>query len=293
MSDVSQIDGNAVRLRRESQGWALSDLATRACLSVKQVRQIEEGGMTAFYSETVKLTAARKLANLLDMTEGQLFGQHTIQLEHLTDPDHEEVFADQAQLGDRAHFSQQVGGLNAQSNPFTRSEALHILAQPPEHLELQEPDVAVEEPPELEQLAPQGSPPSSSELQTAALSSVQTTATEAEAPAQIPSADPAQAANNSGYFLKILALFLVALAAAALLKPANMDEKSPPSVPETSVAPVPPVLNSPAESTSTAPASTPSEMNAMETKSPANGVVNKTDQGGATKPTTAPAPAGQ
>ena len=97
MSDVSQIDGNAVRLRRESQGWALSDLATRACLSVKQVRQIEEGGMTAFYSETVKLTAARKLANLLDMTEGQLFGQHTIQLEHLTDPDHEEVFADQAQ----------------------------------------------------------------------------------------------------------------------------------------------------------------------------------------------------
>ena len=75
MSDVSQIDGNAVRLRRESLSLGLADVATRACLSVKQVRQIEEGGMTAFYSETVKLTAARKVAGLLSLPEAELFGQ--------------------------------------------------------------------------------------------------------------------------------------------------------------------------------------------------------------------------
>ena len=133
MSDVSQIDGNAVRLQRESQGWALSDLATRACLSVKQVRQIEEGGMTAFYSETVKLTAARKIAALLQMSEQQLFGQTSPAAVTV------EAEAQEDQLG--AESSVQTlglakwGGLNSQTSPITRSEALHELAQPPEHVE--------------------------------------------------------------------------------------------------------------------------------------------------------------
>ena len=72
MSDISQIDGQSVRLKRESLGWAISDLATMACLSTKQIKQIEEGGMTAFYSESVKLTAARKVAGLLQMSETQV-----------------------------------------------------------------------------------------------------------------------------------------------------------------------------------------------------------------------------
>ena len=31
MSDISQIDGHAVRLQRETLGWATTDLATLAC----------------------------------------------------------------------------------------------------------------------------------------------------------------------------------------------------------------------------------------------------------------------
>ena len=77
MSDISQIDGQSVRLKRESMGWAVTDMATLACLSVKQIKQIEEGGTSAFYSESVKLTAARKVAALLDMSDAQLFGQNT------------------------------------------------------------------------------------------------------------------------------------------------------------------------------------------------------------------------
>jgi len=75
MSDVSQIDGQSVRRKRESLGWAVTDMATMACLSSKQIRQIEEGGLAAFYSENVKLTAARKVAGLLQMTDAELFGQ--------------------------------------------------------------------------------------------------------------------------------------------------------------------------------------------------------------------------
>lgn len=129
MSDVSQIDGNAVRLQRESQGWALSDLATRACLSVKQVRQIEEGGMTAFYSETVKLTAARKIAALLHMSEKQLFGQtlsSALPVEVEAQEDHLSAPSTTQALG-----LAQWGGLNNQINPISRSEVLHELAQPP------------------------------------------------------------------------------------------------------------------------------------------------------------------
>ena len=74
MSDVSQIDGNAVRLRRESLSLGLADVATRACLSVKQGRQTDECGITAFYSENVKLTPARKVAGLVTFPEAGLFG---------------------------------------------------------------------------------------------------------------------------------------------------------------------------------------------------------------------------
>ena len=80
MSDISQIDGQSVRLKRESFGWAISDMATMACLSAKQIKQIEEGGLGAFYSESVKLTAAKKVAGILQMTEAELFGQAAPQI---------------------------------------------------------------------------------------------------------------------------------------------------------------------------------------------------------------------
>jgi transcriptional regulator with XRE-family HTH domain len=55
------INGELLRLRREARGWLLNDLATRACMSVKQIRQLEEGGMSSFYSAAVKVTSAKKL----------------------------------------------------------------------------------------------------------------------------------------------------------------------------------------------------------------------------------------
>jgi len=76
MSDHDMsIDGSLLRLQRESRGWTMTDMAVRSCLSVKQIRQLEEGGSESFYSEAVKLTAAKKVASLLGLSTAQVLGQ--------------------------------------------------------------------------------------------------------------------------------------------------------------------------------------------------------------------------
>ena len=73
MSQAHNINGELIKLRREERGWVQTDLATRACMSVKQIRQIEEGGISAFYSESVKVSAAKKIAGILGITENDLW----------------------------------------------------------------------------------------------------------------------------------------------------------------------------------------------------------------------------
>lgn len=75
MSDTPQtINGELLRLKRESLGWLISDLATRACMSTKQIRQLEEGGSSSFYSESVKLTSAKKVGAILGLTSDEVLG---------------------------------------------------------------------------------------------------------------------------------------------------------------------------------------------------------------------------
>lgn len=75
MSDTPQtINGELLRLKRESRGWLISDLATRACMSTKQIRQLEEGGSSAFYSESVKRTSAKKVGGILGLSPDEVFG---------------------------------------------------------------------------------------------------------------------------------------------------------------------------------------------------------------------------
>jgi transcriptional regulator with XRE-family HTH domain len=69
------INGELLRLRREARGWVLNDLATRACMSVKQIRQLEEGGMSSFYSAAVKMTSAKKVGALLGLSAEEVFAQ--------------------------------------------------------------------------------------------------------------------------------------------------------------------------------------------------------------------------
>jgi len=69
------INGELLRLRREARGWVLNDLATRSCMSVKQIRQLEEGGVSSFYSIAVKITAAKKVGALLGLSAEEVFEQ--------------------------------------------------------------------------------------------------------------------------------------------------------------------------------------------------------------------------
>jgi len=240
-------------------------------LSVKQVRQIEEGGMTAFYSETVKLTAARKVAGLLSLPEAELFGQASPQSDPpLADAPDDGLEQDVSLIGPSVQ-SRFGGELSTQHAPITRSEALHVLAQPPEHLE--------------EETAVTAAPEGQSGLDaTAAITPVQSATEEpqvmahgpkASAPVPLldtssPSAESAPKEvvepQGSGYLLKILALFVVALAAAALLKPKTVQDNpvNPPgaeTAAEPPAAPVPPVesigYSEPAPSPEVKPDSTP------------------------------------
>ncbi len=234
MSDVSQIDGSAIRLKREAQGWALTDMANRACLSVKQIRQIEEGGMTAFYSESVKLTAARKVAGLLQMSETQLFGQQPPPI----DPPEEDLLQASAQETKPDLSATLAAAPVAAANPLLRGEALHVLAQPPEHLD---------EPQSTDAAAAEDSPSSPPEANLNAPTVVEETAAPAPTSAAPPAPDtaaPSEAPTpeGSGYVMKIAALFLVALAAAALLRPKALEDK--PELPAAMETPAPPpVLN--------------------------------------------------
>jgi len=206
MSNISQIDGSVVRLRREAQGWAINDLAARACLSVKQIRQIEEGGLSSFYSENVKLTAAKKVASLLELSEAQLFGQLP-----LYPPQAEE----ESLLFDAHSGPSRVGSADA-ALPATavvstgvhlsRSEPLHFLAQPPEvEWAAGSQDEEISKPQDAE------------------------TGTASVLPAQAINESLAEAPNpSSNYFLKILVLFLVAIAVAALLRPQGLETNTVP-----------------------------------------------------------------
>ena len=215
MSDISQIDGQSVRLKRETLGWAVTDMATLACLSVKQIKQIEEGGTSAFYSESVKLTAARKVAALLNMTDAQLFGQKTpVTVEPAFVPD-----TANASLAQSAFANPESTALaDTPHAALARSEALHELAQPPEHIDTAPLD-------------------SSAHVSSHAEVSVQPAqAMVAEEASPNPSQASAQPAGNGGYMLKIFALFLVALAVAAFLRPKAGEDK-----PEQETAAPPPV----------------------------------------------------
>ena len=73
MTVDNDINGSLLKIKRESLGWTLADMAARACLSTKQVRQLEEGGDNSFYSHAIKLTVAKKIALILNISEDELF----------------------------------------------------------------------------------------------------------------------------------------------------------------------------------------------------------------------------
>ena len=70
---LPEIRKEAFTKAREALGLSAKDLSKRACLSERQIEQIENGDSSSFYSAQVKFTAAKKVAGLLKLTPEEAF----------------------------------------------------------------------------------------------------------------------------------------------------------------------------------------------------------------------------
>ncbi len=138
MSDTPQtINGELLRLKRESLGWLISDLATRACMSIKQIKQLEEGGSSSFYSESVKLTSAKKVGSILGLTQDEVFGVVTQEPEVATqdaDAMVAEMVSDTPAQGVMSHTAEPAANLAEVTTdaPQVQSESHMLSASSPE-----------------------------------------------------------------------------------------------------------------------------------------------------------------
>jgi hypothetical protein len=65
-----------IKAQRETQGLTLQALAALSCLSVRQVQQIEEGGLSAFYNEDIKRKATEKVMGVLGLDDQPCHDPH-------------------------------------------------------------------------------------------------------------------------------------------------------------------------------------------------------------------------
>jgi transcriptional regulator with XRE-family HTH domain len=72
-SQPLEIRKEAFTAARISAGLSTKDLGALACLSTRQIEQIENGESSSFYGSQVKYTAAKKVAKLLKLSEENAF----------------------------------------------------------------------------------------------------------------------------------------------------------------------------------------------------------------------------
>jgi transcriptional regulator with XRE-family HTH domain len=70
---LPKIVGECFKDTREKLGLSIEELANKALLSNSQIRQIEDNELSAFYSPAIKYTSAKKVANILGLSEDQAF----------------------------------------------------------------------------------------------------------------------------------------------------------------------------------------------------------------------------
>jgi transcriptional regulator with XRE-family HTH domain len=66
---LPEIQGNVLKAAREKLRLDPHELAIKACLSKKHITELEQGGVSSFYSEVHKITVAKKVAKLLQLDE--------------------------------------------------------------------------------------------------------------------------------------------------------------------------------------------------------------------------------
>lgn len=72
-SQIPEIRKEAFTEAREKLSLTTKDLGGMACLSTRQIEQIESGETSSFYSAQIKATAAKKVAKLLKLSDEEAF----------------------------------------------------------------------------------------------------------------------------------------------------------------------------------------------------------------------------
>ena len=70
---LPEIRKEAFTKARESLGLSAKDVSGMSCFSVRQIEQIESGEISSFYGVQNKITAAKKVAELLKLTPEEAF----------------------------------------------------------------------------------------------------------------------------------------------------------------------------------------------------------------------------
>ena len=70
---LPEIRKDAFTKAREKLGLSTKELGGMACLSTRQIEQIENGETSSFYGAQIKFTAAKKVAKLLDLSDEDAF----------------------------------------------------------------------------------------------------------------------------------------------------------------------------------------------------------------------------
>lgn len=68
---LPDVMGSALKLAREARKLERLELANLCCLSTKMILELEEGGMTSFYSFPLKINAAKRVGKLLNLDESE------------------------------------------------------------------------------------------------------------------------------------------------------------------------------------------------------------------------------
>lgn len=66
---LPEIQGAVLKAGRQKLRLEIPDLATKACLSKKHIIELEQGGVSSFYSESHKIAVAKKVAKILQLDE--------------------------------------------------------------------------------------------------------------------------------------------------------------------------------------------------------------------------------
>ena len=133
---IPEIRAAAFIAARENSAMSVEELAHLACLSKKQIQQIENGGRNAFYSLEIKYVAAKKVAKLIQLDEKEAFDFGPQAELSLTPVDElaqsELISAEQESLLDLKKEAPQVGEGNlkeARNKAVSQLEAKSILVE--------------------------------------------------------------------------------------------------------------------------------------------------------------------